>query len=345
MSIGPLILDISGQSLSQEDRELLKHPLVGGLIYFTRNFESKAQITELTREVREIRPELLLAVDQEGGRVQRFKQEFTRIPAMQAFLEPFKDKPDSTLPLIRDTGWLMASEVLSVGIDFSFAPVLDLDDNQSEIIGDRSFSANPEEMVAMAGAFLEGMREAGMPTTGKHFPGHGSVREDSHLELPCDSRAWEDIESYDLVPFKELMPLLNAVMPAHILFPEVDSEVVGFSGHWLQNILRQQMGFQGVVFSDDLSMEGAVSLGSYGDRAIAALVAGCDIVLACNNRDGAIEVIEALEQYTNSFEINDRRQMMAAQLNSKTISSQLQPSRYLKTRQSLSELCDIFYDK
>ena len=207
MAIGPLMIDIAGTSLTEEDKELIQHPLIGGIIYFSRNYESVEQISRLSRQIRQLNPEVLIAVDQEGGRVQRFKDGFTRLPAMQQFLPLYRKQPDAALRLVEDCGWLMAVELLTVGVDFSFAPVLDLDDRQSDVIADRSFSKDPDEASALAEAFMLGMRSAGMATTGKHFPGHGSVVADSHKELPCDLRGLNDIQSHDLIPFTRLLPV------------------------------------------------------------------------------------------------------------------------------------------
>jgi beta-N-acetylhexosaminidase len=296
MSLGPVMLDVEGLTLTDEDRMLLRHPLVGGVIYFARNFESADQIAQLSADIRRERPEILIAVDQEGGRVQRFKQGFTRLPAMQKFLPAYQKDSLAALRLVKNCGWLMATELLSVGVDFSFAPVLDTDDHGCEVIADRAFSPDPKEVALLAGAFMEGMAEAGMATTGKHFPGHGSVVGDSHQVLPQDDRTFTTIAAHDLIPFKALSHKLQAIMPAHIVFSEVDSKPVGFSSHWLQNILRQQLGFEGVIFSDDLSMEGAAFAGGYGERALAALGAGCNMALVCNNRQGVLEVIECLSK-------------------------------------------------
>lgn len=298
MSLGPVMIDIEGTSLTDADKALLRDPLVGGLIYFARNFESAEQISQLSASIRHERPDILIAVDQEGGRVQRFKEGFTRLPAMQQFLPLYLQDPQATLALVKDTGWLMAAELLAVGVDFSFAPVLDVDDKRCKVIADRSFSPLPAQVSVLAGAFISGMHEAGMATTGKHFPGHGSVVGDSHQVLPVDERTFDDIRRHDLIPFKALMPSLNAVMPAHIVFSQMDTKPVGFSSFWLQDILRKELGFNGVIFSDDLTMEGAAFAGGYGDRALAALGAGCDMALVCNSRQGVEEVITALSQHT-----------------------------------------------
>ena len=294
MTIGPVMLDLEGLTLTSEEEALLLHPLVGGVIYFARNYESPEQIQALAQAIREIRPELLLAVDQEGGRVQRFKEGFTPLPAMQQFLPLYRKNAQAALSLVENTGWLMASELLSVGVDFSFAPVLDLDDHHCEVIANRSFSPKAEETLSLTGAFLAGMHAAGMATTGKHFPGHGSVAGDSHLLLPVDKRGFDEIASKDLLPFVGLQSHLDALMPAHILFPKVDDkQPVGFSSYWLQTVLRTDLGYKGVTFIDDLSMEGAVGAGTYTERAQLALDAGCDMVLVCNNRAGALEVLES----------------------------------------------------
>ncbi|MGQ9424635.1 beta-N-acetylhexosaminidase [Gilvimarinus sp. F26214L] len=293
---GPLMLDLEGLTLTDDEKNLLREPLVGGVIFFSRNFQSRGQLEALVGEIRAVRPELLLAVDQEGGRVQRFREGFTRLPPMQSFLCGYRADPAATLERVRDAGWLMAAEILAADVDFSFAPVLDVDEEHCSVIADRAFSADPQEVSRLAEAFIEGMHEAGMAATGKHFPGHGGVRGDSHLVLPIDERNWREVEARDWQPFLQLRAILDAVMPAHIVFPAVDEQPVGFSRPWLQEKLRGQLGFEGVIFSDDLSMEGAAAGGSYGDRAELALGAGCDMVLVCNNRSGALEVLDRLKR-------------------------------------------------
>lgn len=293
MNPGPLMLDLDGLALSREEETLLRHPGVGGVIFFARNFSNREQLQALVAEIRAIRPELLLCVDQEGGRVQRFKEGFTRIPPMQVLGDRLNEDGGDTL--LRDSGWLMASELLASGVDFSFAPVLDVDRQCCEVIADRSFSDAPQQVVTAARAFIEGMHEAGMAATGKHFPGHGGVIADSHLETPYDERSLDELRERDLQPFVQLSSQLDAVMPAHIVFPNVDADAVGFSRFWLQTLLRQELQFDGVIFSDDLSMKGADLAGGYADKARSALGAGCDMVLVCNNRKGALEVLEYLE--------------------------------------------------
>lgn len=292
-----LFIDIETTQLSAEDRELLLHPEVAGLILFSRNYQSRDQVTNLVAEVRDSRPDILVGVDQEGGRVQRFTGNgFTRLPPLQWLGDLYQQSPDLAEEASFLHGWLMAMEVLSAGLDLSFAPVLDLDRNHCRAIGDRSFSESPAIAIQLARSYLQGMNEAGMAATAKHFPGHGSVEVDSHLGLPEDNRTFEHIEGHDLLPFKELATSYQAVMPGHLLFPSVDSEPVGFSPLWLQTILREKLGFTGVIFSDDLSMAGAAASGSYADRAELALAAGCDLLLACNNRTGTYEILKFLDQ-------------------------------------------------
>lgn len=295
-NLGPVVLDVKGLALDSDEEKVLASPMVGGLILFSRNYQSREQVLALIEQVRHVRPDIVVGVDQEGGRVQRFRDQFTPLPPMQALGRLCRRQRDLGLALSRDCGWLMAIELLSVGVDISFAPVLDLDDRYSKVIGDRSFGADPELVIAVAGAFMEGMHEAGMATTGKHFPGHGSVVADSHHELPVDKRHFNAISKRDLRPFKELRTQLDAIMPAHVLFPHIDDQLVGFSPHWLQNILRKQLGFDGVIFSDDLSMGGAATAGSYIERAELALAAGCDAILVCNNPVEAAAVVAHLER-------------------------------------------------
>ena len=291
-----LMLDIGGTELTAEDRELLAHPGTGGLIFFSHNFESREQITALVKAIRAVRPEILVAVDQEGGRVQRFRDGFTRLPPMRRLGECHEQAPQQAIMQAYQLGALMASELVACDIDISFAPVLDLDFGQSSVIGDRSFDADAQAVVALAGAFIDGMRAAGMAATGKHFPGHGFVQADSHLELPVDTRSLDEISAADLVPFQQLAGRLAGIMPAHVVYQQVDAQPAGFSRFWLQTVLRQQLGFSGVIFSDDLAMAGAAMAGSYAQRAEAALSAGCDMVLVCNDRAGAVEVLECLQQ-------------------------------------------------
>lgn len=294
-AIGPVMLDVEGPQLTSAERELLKRPAVGGVIFFARNFKTIDQLCELVASIRAINPALLLAVDQEGGRVQRFKNGFTLLPAMQCFSATLEQDPDKALRDAENCGWLMAVEVLACGLDFSLAPVLDVDRERCLAIGNRAFSDKADQVVLLAEAFIKGMHNAGMAATGKHFPGHGSVVGDTHVSSPIDERSLEQIVSSDMVPFAALNTLLDAVMPAHVIFSSVDSRPVGFSPVWLQSVLRQQLGFSGVIFSDDLSMQAATAGGDFASRALAAMDAGCDMVLVCNHRQGAIEVLDAFE--------------------------------------------------
>jgi beta-N-acetylhexosaminidase len=293
--IGSVMLDLKGTEMTAEEREVLQHPQTGGVIFFARNFAGPEQIQALTADIRRVRPELILAVDQEGGRVQRFREGFVRIPPMKTLGDQFAASPEKARQLAYEWGWLMATEVLSVGVDISFAPILDLDCGLSRVIGDRSFHAEPEVAIALLGPFIKGLHDAGMAATGKHFPGHGSVEADSHVAIPVDQRTFAQIEAHDLKPFVALASALQGIMPAHVIFPEVDNRPAGFSPIWLQDVLRGRIGFRGVIFSDDLSMEGAGVAGSYADRAEAALTAGCDMVLVCNKPEAAIQVLESRE--------------------------------------------------
>ncbi|HDP90168.1 MAG TPA: beta-N-acetylhexosaminidase [Thioalkalivibrio sp.] len=301
MALGPVMLDLVGTEITPEEHELLLHPQTGGVILFTRNFESVAQLTELVRAIHALRdPHLLVAVDHEGGRVQRFREGFTRLPPVSRLGEIYRQDRQRARELATESGWLMAAELRAVGIDFSFAPVLDVAHGLSGVIGDRAFHSDPEILADLAHHYMQGMNEAGMAATGKHFPGHGGVKEDSHLALPVDRRPLEDIRQADLVPFERMIHYgLAAIMPAHVIYTQADPELAGFSAFWLQGVLRHELGFQGVIFSDDLSMAAAHVAGSFAQRARKALDAGCDMVLVCNHPDGAREVLDSLEGYDN----------------------------------------------
>lgn len=293
------MVDLQGTVLSDEEKLLLQHPLVGGVILFTRNYQSPEQLIELTQSIHAVRtPRLLIGVDHEGGRVQRFREGFTRIPAMRALGALYDKDKKQAKALAEKCGWMLASELLAVGIDFSFAPVLDIDFGVSSVIGDRSFHRKPDVIAELSHSLMNGMNEAGMVATGKHFPGHGFIEADSHIAMPVDDRPYVDIELDDLVPFERMINYgLAAVMPAHVIYPNVDPNPAGFSPFWINEVLRNRLHFQGVVFSDALDMEGATVAGSFTDRAIAALNAGCDMVLVCNSPGAAQEVVKGLEGY------------------------------------------------
>ncbi len=285
------MLDIAGTWLTAEDRQLLRQPEVGGLILFARNIESVLQVQALCRAIRAVRPDILLAVDQEGGRVQRLRRDFVRLPAMREFASHVDAQG-----LAEVCGWVMATEVLAVGLDFSFAPVLDLDHQRSAVVGSRAFEGDPQRATELAGAFIKGMHSAGMAATGKHFPGHGWAEADSHVAIPVDERGMDELRSHDLIPFQQLASQLDAVMPAHVIYPQVDDKPAGFSPRWLQDILRKELGFRGVIFSDDLSMAGAHVAGDAASRIEAALTAGCDMGLVCNDRGAAELALSALQR-------------------------------------------------
>jgi len=294
MPIGPLMIDIAGAHLTDDDIELLQHPFVGSLILFSRNIETPEQVSELCRAIKDVRQDILIAVDQEGGRVQRLQKGFTKLPPMRSFGELYDKDKDQARLLVEMCGWLMASEVLSVGIDFSFAPVLDLDYGISEIIGNRSFHQAPKKAAELALLFMHGMQNAGMAATGKHFPGHGGVAPDSHVEIPADDRSMDELEN-DLYPFKQLIDHdIQGIMPAHVIFSTVDRLPAGFSKIWMQTILREQLKFSGAIISDDLSMFGASIVGPIPKRVELALDAGCDMILICNDRAAVLETLDHL---------------------------------------------------
>ena len=295
LPLGPLLIDIAGKKLLPEERDKLVHPSVGGIILFSRNYESIQQIKLLVDDIKQIRtPSLLIAVDQEGGRVQRFKQHFTELPPARMYGKLYDRDERAGIEAARSGGYVMALELREVGVDFSFAPVLDLALCDSKVIGDRAFHQNPAAVSTLAGAFIAGMNEGGMKATGKHFPGHGAVLEDSHLCLPCDRRSWVEVNTNDLAPYRALKEMLHGVMTAHVVFPSVDDDLPTYSRHWLHTVLRGQIGFNGVIFSDDLSMEGAAVQGDPVERVTLALQAGCDMALICNKPDVVDHVLDSL---------------------------------------------------
>lgn len=299
------MLDVQGVALSPADRELLREPAVGGVILFTRNFESPLQIEDLVAEIRALRsPPLLLAVDHEGGRVQRFRDGFSAIPPMRLLGHEFTRDPEQGLKLAQQTGWLIGSELRASNIDLCFAPCVDLDWGVSEIIGDRALHASPDSVSELAGAFCRGLRAAGMAAVAKHFPGHGGVIADSHLKLPVDRREY-GILLDDMRPYERLTSngLIAGVMLAHIVYRELDDMPAGFSSYWIERELRSRVGFGGAVFCDDLSMQATAAYGSMPQRATRALHAGCDMVLVCNDRTAAQQAVAALNDYSNPLSL------------------------------------------
>jgi beta-N-acetylhexosaminidase len=296
MGKGPVMLDVLGKTLTAEDEDRLRHPLVGGVILFTRNYESPGQLADLTASIHALRsPPLLIAVDHEGGRVQRFRDGFTKIPPMRELGKEWDAHPKRAKHLAQQAGYVLASELRACGVDFSFTPVLDVDYGSSCVIGDRAFHSNPQAIAELAHSLLQGLKQGGMPAVGKHFPGHGFVCADSHLEIPVDERSYTDIELCDLIPFRQMINFgLAAVMPAHVIYPKVDPRPAGFSKVWLKDILRGELGFEGCILSDDLSMQGATVAGDIVQRAEAALHAGCDMVLVCNKPESADELLHGL---------------------------------------------------
>ncbi len=311
--MGPVMIDVQGLELTAEDRERLCHPLIGGIILFARNYESPEQLAALTQSIHALRsPSLLIAVDHEGGRVQRFRNGFTAIPPMRVFGQLWDKDSTQAKELIKKTGYIIGAELLAHQVDFSFAPVLDLDFGASSVIGDRALHSDPLAVTELARELISGFAEAGMGWVGKHFPGHGFVRADSHHEVPIDNRSYEEIERHDLIPFRELASLgMGGIMPAHVIYPDVDALPAGFSSFWLKDILRDQLAFNGVIFSDDLSMEGASTAGGAVERAHAALSAGCDMVLLCNNSQQADKLLNGLKADTNRESVVRFEQMRA----------------------------------
>lgn len=293
---GPVMVDVAGFALTERERARLSHPLVGGVILFRRNFQNIEQLRALTAEIRALRsPHLLIAVDHEGGRVQRFLDGFTRLPPMNVLGEAWDADREQALKLAETVGYVLAAELSACGVDLSFTPVLDLAWGRCAVIGNRSFHRDPEAVSQLAEALQQGLGRGGMASCGKHYPGHGYVEGDSHHLMPEDGRSLADIERDDLVPFARLAAAgMGAVMPAHVLYPAVDAQPAGFSRVWLQDILRGKLGFDGVIFSDALDMAGAAGAGSYVQRADLALCAGCDMVLVCNQPDEADAMLAAL---------------------------------------------------
>jgi beta-N-acetylhexosaminidase len=302
MSLGPLMVDVAGTELTAEERTYLQHPLVGGVILFSRNYHDREQVTELVRQIKALRsPPLLLAVDQEGGRVQRFREGFSALPPLLKLGQQFNVNARAARRLASLHGWLMASEILDLGIDISFAPVVDIDYGVSEVIGDRAFHSRADVVCSMALAYMQGMHRAGMAATAKHFPGHGAVAIDSHLALPVDQRSYSEL-SDDLLPYQTLIEnQLEGVMVAHIRYPKIDPDIASLSPFWLNTQLRDTFRFNGAIFSDDLTMGGAQAAGTVPERTRLALDAGADVALICNNPAAAIAAIDALSKDTSRY--------------------------------------------
>ena len=305
MALGPVMLDVEGLALNPADRALLREPAVGGVILFARNYESPSQIADLVAEIKAVRsPPLLIAVDHEGGRVQRFRDGFTAIPPMRRLGHLYDEDEEAGTRLTEACGWLIGAELRSIGIDLSFAPCVDLDWGVSEIIGDRSFHQDPEKVSALASALCRGLRDAGMVAVAKHFPGHGAVVADSHEKLPVDRRSFGDVLD-DMRPYEKLISRrqIGAVMMAHVIYEEMDAAPAGFSNFWIKTQLRNQMGFDGAIFCDDLSMKATAGYGSMPQRAKLALDAGCDMIPICNDRTAAQHTVAALREYSNPLSL------------------------------------------
>lgn len=336
-----LLIDLKDQDLRQEEVEWLEHPLVAGLILFTRNFYDREQIQALIKDIRRrVKKPLLITVDQEGGRVQRFREGFTQLPAMQSFAALIQN-PIHRLATVKEAGWQMAAEMAALDIDLSFAPVLDLG-HECKAIGDRSFCDDAETTVRLASAFIDGMHAAGMAATGKHFPGHGHVSADSHLETPYDNRPGTVIFERDIKPFQQLIAQnkLDAVMPAHVIYTDCDDQPASGSTYWLQNILRRKLGFSGAVFSDDLGMKGAGFMGDFVARSEKALNAGCDLLLLCNEPDGVVQVLDKLKLNESRSHFDARQQRLNSLFKKKSFgwNELTNTERWLKNAKKLTAL-------
>lgn len=334
------MVDVEGSSLTDHERQRLRHPLVGGVILFARNFVGRQQLVELCHEIHTLRDEpLLIAVDHEGGRVQRFRSDgFTPLPPMSAFGEIWMDDSLAAMRLATETGYVLGAELRACGVDLSFTPVLDLDYGVSKVIGTRAFHREPQVVAMLARALIQGLMLSGMAACGKHFPGHGYVQADSHHEIPVDERGFKEIMSEDAAPYGWLGDMvLPSVMPAHVIYSQVDPNPAGFSPYWIQTVLRENLAYDGVVFSDDLTMEGATVAGDILARAQAALGAGCDMVLVCNRPDLADDLLSRL-QHTPSPQSQARiRRLVPRQAapDWQTLQSQ---TRYQYARQLQSEI-------
>ncbi len=313
-----LITDIQGSSLLEEEKAWLNHAFLGGIILFSRHFKNRDQLISLINEIKSINPNLLITVDHEGGRVQRFREGFTHVPAMGKLGVLYETDPDQAKQMAKASAMVLAYELQEVGVDLTYAPVLDIDYQRNTVIGDRAFAGQKEAVQDLANQFMAGLKEMDFAVVAKHFPGHGWVNLDSHVACPVDERTLEEIEQQDLLPFKQLLPLIDWMMPAHVVYEKVDSEPAGFSEFWLQHVLRGQLGFKGRIVSDDLSMAGAAVKGDYKSRAQAAMAAGCDVLLACNHAQASLEILNALSElnaepyslksYKPTMHLNDNKQ-------------------------------------
>ncbi len=339
MSLGPIMLDVIGTELNADDIRRLQHPLVGGVILFKRNFINNTQLDALTASIHAVRtPPLLIAVDHEGGRVQRFREGFTKIPAMREFGKIWDSNPKKARELATEAGWILAAELRAHGIDFSFTPVLDMDYGDSLVIGDRAFHLNPQAISDLAFALMQGLKKGGMPAVGKHFPGHGFVVADSHVSMPIDDREFDQIAQHDMQPFRMLIDDgIQAIMPAHVIYPKVDDKPAGFSPRWLQKILRERLGFNGAIFSDDLSMEAATAGGNVTTRALAALNAGCDMILLCNQPAMLDELLANLK-WTISAQSISRLARMHGQKNPASLDVLHENTAFVKAVHQLAQV-------
>lgn len=338
----PIMLDVVGTILNEEDIRRIQHPLTGGVILFARNYENRAQLSDLTQAIHALRPDVMIAVDHEGGRVQRFKEDgFTRLPAMRKIGQIWAQDPLQATKMAMAVGYILAAELRACGVDLSFTPVLDLDYGYSTVIGDRAFHASAEVVALLAQNLNHGLALAGMANCGKHFPGHGFVEADSHIDVPVDERSLSEILAQDVVPYGALGIGLSAVMPAHVVYPKVDAQPAGFSKRWL-TILREDLAFDGVVFSDDLSMQGARVAGTVVQGAQSALDAGCDMVLICNSPDQADDLLRELNLPTGAKASASARRLAAMLPVIPTLSwDALQDdARYQAAQKTLARLMD-----
>jgi len=338
-ALGPLMIDVGGTEVTADERPVLQHPLVGGVILFSRNYQSPEQLQALTAEIHSLRnPPLLVAVDHEGGRVQRFRDGFTALPPMRMLGAAWDASPQHARHLAREVGYILASELRAHGIDFSFTPVVDMDYGASSVIGDRALHSSPQAITALARSLVHGLHDGGMSAVAKHFPGHGHVQADSHVAIPVDDRTYAEIRDADLVPFAALAgDRIGGFMPAHVIYPRVDARPAGFSPVWLKDILRRDLGFDGAIFSDDLSMAGAGVAGSVPARVRAALDGGCDMALVCNDAVAARSVLAEVHWTQPSLSLA-RLARMHGRAQPKSMVGLREEPRYAQALRAISEL-------